>query len=105
MTEVAGRPIGKPFNIEFTVPALANVKLARDPFQLYELKTGNKIGRLDSNQIAELEKGYVGNEMRLAAYETGGYSGIPRDLPQDVPSWQDHSFAFSTSLVLLAERP
>ena len=51
-----------------------------------------------------LEAGYVGREVRLAAYETGRFDGIPANLPSDVGSWQDRAFAFRTSLVVLAER-
>jgi hypothetical protein len=68
------------------------------------MKMGKEAGELDSGQIAELQKGYVGREVRLAVYETGGYSGIPGNLPRDVGVWQDHRFGFSTWLVVLAER-
>jgi hypothetical protein len=104
VTEVGGRAIERPANLEFTVPSFVNVKLARGVFELYELKTGKKAGQLNSNRIAEIETGYVGKQLRLIVYETGGYSGIPRNLPPDV-TWQDHGFSFSTSLVVLAERP
>lgn len=105
VSEVDGRPLQQPQLMEFSVPGFVNVKLANDDFDLYELKTGEKAGRLDSAQIEEMQKGYVGKAVRLAVYETGGYSGIPDNLPDDVPSWQDHGFGFSTSLVILAERP
>lgn len=105
VTKVAGHPLGKPVNLEFAVPGFSNVRLACNAFDLYRLKTGKEAGQLDSKEIAELEKGYVGKERHLLVYETGEYSGIPRDLPQDAPVWQDHSFVFSTSLVVLADRP
>jgi hypothetical protein len=105
VTDVDGRALTKPRLMEFSIPSFTRVKLASDAFGLYELKTGIKAGPLDSKQIAEIEKGYVGKEMRLVVYETGRYSGIPANLPKDVPVWQDHAFEFSTSLVVLAERP
>ena len=44
---------------------------------------GQKTGHLDSDQIAKLEQGYVGKQVRLMVYETGGFSGIPRAIPGD----------------------
>jgi hypothetical protein len=105
VSEVGRRPLPQPQLMEFSVPGFVNANLANDDFDLYELKNGEKTGRLDSAQIEELQKGYVGKAVRLAVYETGGYSGIPANLPSDVPVWQDRGFGFSTSLVVLAERP
>ena len=105
VTQVNGHSLARPPVMEFSVPGFVSVKLANDDFDLYELKTGTKTGRLDSAQIADLQKGYVGKQVRLAMYETGEYSGIPHNLPEDVPVWPDRAFGFSTSLVVLAERP
>ncbi len=105
VSEVDGRPLSQPQLMEFCVPGFVSAKLANDDFDLYTLKTGKKTGSLDSAQIEELQKGYVGKTVRLAVYETGGYSGIPANLPSDVPVWQDHGFGFSSSLIVLAERP
>lgn len=103
--EVDGRPLAPPPVMEFHVPRFVSVKLASDHFALHELKTGSATGRLDSARIGELEKDYVGKEMRLVVYEVGEYSGIPGNLPADVPVWADRGFGFRTSLVVLAERP
>lgn len=104
VTQVAGRQLDTPVNIEFTVRPFGDAKLPREASALYEMKTGNKATQLDSKEISELEKAYVGTQKRLLAFETGGYSGIPRDLPRNIFSWQDHSFAFLTSLIVLEER-
>jgi hypothetical protein len=101
--EVGGRARVPPAVMEFSAPFVAS--LPSDPFELYESKTGSKPDGLDSAQIKQLEKGYVGKQVRLVVYETGGYSGIPRKLPADAPTWQDRDFGFRTSLVVLAERP
>lgn len=105
VTEIDGRPIAVAPVLEFSVPSFVQVKLANDDFGLYELKTGTKAGELDSVEIKKLQKGYVGKQVRLVVYETGGYSGIPSNLPKDVMAWSDRGFGFSTSLVVLAERP
>lgn len=104
VTQVAERSMEKPIIIEFNAPSYMNVKLARDLAELYEMKTGKKIGQLDSKTAAALEKDYVGTSRRLLVYETGGYSGIPQNLPRDIFPWQDRGFVFSTSLIVLAER-
>jgi hypothetical protein len=103
VTHVAARGLDEPVVMEFSTRG--NSELANDVFDLYELKHGEKARGLDSKQIEKLEEGYVGKDLRLVVYETGGFSGIPADLPPEVGSWQDRSFHFSTSLVVLAERP
>ncbi|MEM9346934.1 MAG: hypothetical protein AAGB26_09995 [Planctomycetota bacterium] len=90
--------------LEFSVPGFVDVELANDDFDFYELNHGKRIGRLNSNQVQALQNDYVGKQVRLAVYETGGFSGIPGNLPDDVPVWQDHAFGFSARLVVLAER-
>jgi hypothetical protein len=91
--------------VAFEKPSFIQAKVASDPFGLYEMKNGKKIGTLNESEIAELEKGYVGKEVHLLVYETGGYSGIPKGLPGNLASWQDHQFCFSTRLLIVAERP
>ena len=105
VTEVDGRPIAAAPVLEFSIRPFVQVKLANNDFGLYELKTGTKAGELDSVEIRKLQKGCVGKQVRLVVYETGGYSGIPSNLPKDVMAWSDRGFGFSTSLVVLAERP
>jgi hypothetical protein len=102
ITTVAGRTLPEPQVMDFSVRGSAH--LAADASALHELKTGQESRAIDSDQIPKLEQDYVGKRVRLLAYETGRYSGIPRNLPKDFPVWQDHSFAFTTSLVVLEER-
>lgn len=90
--------------MRFSSPGFAGVELANHAFALYELKHGAKAKSLDSAQIAELEKGYVGRTVRLVVYEVGSFHGIPDQLPKDVPVWADFGFHFSTSLTVLNER-
>ena len=104
VTRVNGRPLATPVVIDFSVPGYADVDLANDVLSLLELRSGKVAGRLDSARIEDLEHGYVGKSVPVAAYETGRYSGIPSHLPDDVPVWADVGFGFSTSLVVLAER-
>ena len=104
VTHVNGRELPDPPLIEFGVPAYLRKGLARTPFELYEMKYHREAPELDDKQTARLEQGYVGKEFHLTAYETGRYSGIPQNMPRDIPLWQDRGFHFSTSLAVVAER-
>lgn len=104
VTHVAGKELARTRLLKFSVPRIADVNLAANPFDLYELRNGKRATGLDDAQIVRLEEGYVGKTVRLVVYETGGFSGIPRNMPEGVTSWADVSFSFSTSLVVLVER-
>lgn len=101
---VDDRELNPPPLMRFSSPGFASVELSSHTFALYEMKQGRKAKSLDSTQIAELEKGYVGKEVRLVVYEVGSFHGIPNQLPKDVPVWADFGFHFSTSLTVLNER-
>lgn len=104
VTHVNGKKLDAPPLLRFSVPGFAAVELADTTFSLYEMKNGTKAHSLTSSQIAAIEKGYVGKSLRLLVYETGGFWGVPRQLPDDVSVWADASFHFSTSLIVLAQR-
>lgn len=78
------------------------VDLPSDIWSLAELKTGKKVGEVTRKEAEQLEKAYVGKKVKLVAYETGSFSGIPK-LPKGIESWQDHGFGFSNSLAILAK--
>lgn len=103
VTHVAGKKLDVPPMMKFSVLGIKPIQLASQTRALYELKHGVQVDRLSSLQIEELEKGYVGKKVRLSVYETGGFTGIPKQLPEDVPEWADTGFQFSTSLVVLNE--
>lgn len=72
-------------------------------FELYRQKNGRNAKELSSNEIRELEKGFIGRNYKLLAYETGMFSGVPKGLPKNYPVWQGRGFSFSTHLVVLGE--
>ena len=83
ITHIDGRALAKPILLEFSRSSIfAKVPLASNHFELYALKTGIETGSLTETQIAELEKGYVGKEVNVMAYELGGFYGEPRHLAQ-----------------------
>jgi len=103
ITHVNGQKLDEPTILRFDT-GFSDVELANDHFSLYELKHGKKTGRLSSEQVTELEKGYVGKSVRLAVYEEGTFRGIPKNMPSDARIWSDVTFHFGTSIVILADR-
>jgi hypothetical protein len=104
VTAVDNVPLPDAMNMRFSVPAFVRVPIASNYFELHKLKTGERAASLDTAQMEQLAEGYVGKRVRLACYESGGFSGMPKNKPPDVPSWQDRGFGFSTSLIVLADR-
>ncbi|QDU58848.1 hypothetical protein Pan181_50880 [Aeoliella mucimassa] len=104
VTHANGKLLPQSQLIEFRSLRHADSRLVNDSFRLYEMKTGQKARSLNSEQIAELEKGYVGKVVHLAAYETGSFSGIPRNLPSEVPIWQGRGYHFRSSLIVIVDR-
>jgi len=101
VSHVNGRALSdQPLLIFYVGPGRAG--LAPNVYDLYELKHGAKVNSLDSGQVAELEAGYVGREVRLAAYETGRFGGVPRNL--EGAAWQDVAFGFQNWLEVVGER-
>ena len=104
ITHVNGKALRDSPTLSFSVAAIARAELAADAFSLYELKTGKRTTQLNDAQIRQLERGYVGRRVRVAAYETGKFVGIPGNLPRDIPVWADRAFHFANSLMVVAER-
>lgn len=105
VTRVNGKALPEPALMRFDKSPFSDIKVAVDAFSLHEMKTGRKAARLTDQEIAELEKDYVGSTMHLIAYESGRFSGIPHNLPQDTPPWQDRIFGLSNKLDILEQLP
>lgn len=104
VTHVDGRELERPQLMEFSVPGFVRAEVVNDSFDLYEMKMGQKARGLSSEQIAELEKGYVGKSVNLTVYEVGRFTGLPHKMPRGAPVWQDRAFHFATSLTVLVDR-
>ncbi|ODA30977.1 hypothetical protein [Planctopirus hydrillae] len=104
VTHVNGQPLEKPPLMRFVVDSLSStVNLPHDkPPLLFGAKQEG--GNPTASQ-KEIEKEYVGKTHRLVVYESGGYAGIPDNLPKGVPlaGAAGFKFGFSTSLTVLAE--
>lgn len=100
---VDGTKLPKHIVIGFNAEARGNFDLPNDSFALYKFKNKRDATRLSDDETRELEKGFVGKHVKLWAYETGYYSGIPNNLPKGYPVGQGRRFGFSTYLVVLGE--
>lgn len=100
---VGGVALKKEVLMPFYEQTFGKYELPNDHFELHKFKTGRDAKSLSSDQVRELEKGFVGARLNLLAYETGGFTGIPRGLPRDFPVWQDTLFHFRSSLVIVGE--
>ena len=103
VTEVNGKKLDSEPIIDFFLAPGSRAKLANDNFELYELKTGKKTGELTGSKIEKLKEDYVGRALLLQVYELGSFSGLPKNLPQEVMVWQDRGFHFRTYLRILRE--
>lgn len=101
---VNGTALDEPALMTFIIWPLSHVKLANDHWSLHKLKTGRKAKSLDSEQIKELEKDYVGKRVKLSVYESGSFEGTPDRMPEDVITGADVGFGFSTHLIVLKQR-
>jgi len=112
VTHVERKKLKKAPLLEFSSPRIFGVKIASNHNDLVKMKTGKVSGGISSEKINKLEKGYIGKSLRLVAYESGCFSGIPNHisdtaregLSKSFPWWQDRGFGFSTSLTVLAEK-
>lgn len=104
VTHVSGKALQDPPTLEFEVPGFIDANVASDHFELAELKRGERVGRLSGAEIKELEKGYVGEVVRLGVYEGGMFDGIPKNRLPGVPIWADRIYHFTTYLVVVAQR-
>lgn len=105
VTHVDGKALAAPATCEFVVGFLAGsrVKLANDVFEMAELQSGKPATSLSDRRIKELEKGYVGRKVKLYAYETGSFQGIPDRNPLS-NMYQGHGFMFIRQLVVIDQR-
>jgi len=101
--KVGDQPLADPITMDFVCPpyAPANGEMPRDTFERYESVHHKKASRLYEDDIKALNEGYVGETFRILAYESGRFGGMPRDLPPDMPLWQDFGWHFHTCLEVL----
>ncbi|MFO1044723.1 MAG: hypothetical protein U0941_23365 [Planctomycetaceae bacterium] len=103
VTQVDERVLPSLVECEFHIHQFAtkDVAIAKDSFGLHKLLTGKDTGKLMGDEIASLEKGYIGKEVTLVAYETGRFLGTPSGYPRIIPLWQEPRFQFVTELSVM----
>ncbi len=117
---IDGLPVKEPLTMNFTVDSVLAVKLASNEFELTNLlKHLREPGRFSqlidegvtgstpiSSEAADaIGRDYVGSPHRLHVYETANLSGTPPNFPSDLGFMAGYRpFAFSTHLIVIAER-
>jgi hypothetical protein len=76
--------------------------LANDNFGLYKLTYGKTVKSLTSKQISKLKEKYVGKKLTLIAYETGHFTGMPKDYFKYRPVRAARGFHFEHYLVVIS---
>jgi len=77
-------------------------QLANEDFALYKLIYGKKANSLTGIRIDKMKKNYVGKKLTLMAYETGRFTGIPKDYFKYRPEIADKDFHFENYLVIVS---
>jgi len=77
-------------------------QLASENFALYKLVYGKKANSISNMQIDKMKKNYVGKKLTLMAYETGRFTGIPKDYFKYRPEVADKGFHFENYLVIVS---
>ena len=76
--------------------------LASDNFELYQYVTGKTATSLPGADIEKMKKNYIGKKLVLMAYETGKFTGLPKDYSKYRPIKADRTFHFEHYLVVVA---
>jgi len=76
--------------------------LANDDVSLSELVYKKKASSLTDIQIEKMKEKYVGKKLTVMAYETGHFTGIPKDYFKYRPSVADRNFHFEHYLVVVS---
>ena len=77
-------------------------ELANDNFKLYKLMYGKKANSISNKQIDKMKKTYVGKKLTLMSYETGQFTGMPKDYFKYGPSKAGRDFHFENYLVIVS---
>jgi hypothetical protein len=77
-------------------------ELASGDFELYKIIHGKEARSLSAQQIDKMKKTYVGKKLTLMAYETGRFTGIPKDYFKYRPVRADRNFHFMNYLIIVS---
>ncbi len=101
---IAGQPLPRPVQMDFECHPCSTWQCKKQigPFATSAVIQDEGAKRLSKDEIRRFNEERTGRALRLLAYETGCFGGIPNNLtPNDMPSWQDFGWHFSTWLIAL----
>jgi hypothetical protein len=77
-------------------------ELANDNFGLYKLTYRKTANSISDKEIAKMKKNYVGRKLTLMAYETGHFTGLPKDYFKYRPISAGTNFHFQNYLIVVS---
>ena len=77
-------------------------EFANDNFELYKLTYGKNASSISGKQINKMKEKYVGKKFVLMAYETGQFTGMPKNYFKYRPIRADRNFHFKNYLIVVA---
>ena len=105
VTHVDGKKLERPLNMNFYVFPLTfdfrKLPLASSHSRFDKVLDDVNERALTREERMAKKRDYIGSVVNLAAYETGGYTGIPLTLPEGVIAWPDTGFHFAPQLIVL----
>lgn len=103
-----GQPLGTCFRIRAMIIDDDSNAKGRDDVRLLKVSEveGKRLEvpvKIDFavHQFATKRVKLTNKNLNLIVYATGVFSGIPKDMPRDVSPWQDKSYSFAESLVVM----
>ncbi len=75
----------------------------KNDFELYEQLNGKTTGSLSSEEITKMEQTYVGKRFRIAAYESGKFTGLPDGYNKYLDERSDKGFYFKNYLIVIGK--
>ena len=75
----------------------------KDDFELYEHLNDKTTGSLSPDEITKMEQHYAGKRFRIAAYESGKFTGLPDGYNEYLDERAGKSFHFQNYLIVIGK--
>lgn len=72
-------------------------------FELYEHLNGKTTGSISSDEAAKMKQHYAGKRFRIAAYESGKFTGLPDGYNEYLDERTDKNFHFENYLIVIGK--
>jgi hypothetical protein len=101
LQSVGGKSLTAPVVMSFRGQHESSAPFPRNAFELHQQNFPKKAGIISDELLKQLEKNFVGIQVKFLGYESGRFGGVPNGLPKAYPVWADTGFGFQSELVVL----